>query len=135
MKNSIPRGALKASGEQFTIKAPGARSVLLAADFTKWQEHAVPLKPLSDGIWSGSVALPPGTYHYRFLVDGAWQDDPECTRRMPNPYGSQNMVREVSTSQASDATFPTRNPGSRPIKRKRTSARWNKAPKPQPVVL
>ncbi len=32
----------------------------------------------------------------RFLVDNEWRDDPECTLRVPNPYGSENAVRKVS---------------------------------------
>jgi hypothetical protein len=40
--------------------------------------------------------LEPGTYHYRFLVDGQWRDDPECTLRVDNPYGSNNAVRQVT---------------------------------------
>lgn len=39
--------------------------------------------------------LPAGRYQYRFLVDGEWRDDPECMVRLPNPYGSHNMVRIV----------------------------------------
>ena len=48
-----------------------------------------------DGVWTASVDLPPGKHHYRFIVDSEWRDDPECTLRVPNPYGSENMVRRV----------------------------------------
>jgi hypothetical protein len=34
--------------------------------------------------------------NYRFIVDGQWCDDPECSVRAPNPYGGQNMVRQVA---------------------------------------
>ncbi len=54
------------------------------------------MKQASDGLWSVSVALPAGTFQYRFLVDGEWRDDPECGQRAQNPYGGQNMVRIVS---------------------------------------
>ena len=37
----------------------------------------------------------PVKHNYRFLVDGQWQDDPACTIRVANPFGSENMVREV----------------------------------------
>jgi len=49
-----------------------------------------------DGIWTATVSLSPGKHSYRFIVDGDWRDDPECTLRVPNPYGSQDMVRQVS---------------------------------------
>jgi hypothetical protein len=48
-----------------------------------------------DGYWHADVRLAPGTYHYRFLVDGEWRDDPECTLRVPNPFGSHDSVRQV----------------------------------------
>ena len=49
-----------------------------------------------DGIWTATVDLPPGKHHYRFIVDSEWRDDPECTLRVPNPFGSENMVRRVA---------------------------------------
>ena len=81
--------------QQFTITCPGASSVQLVGDFTHWQEKPIALKQGRAGVWSASVGLPPGTHHYRFLVDGEWRDDPECTVRVANGYGSQNMVRVV----------------------------------------
>lgn len=68
---------------------------MLVGDFTHWQESPIALKKDTSGIWSTSVSLAPGTYHYRFLVDGEWRDDPECTLRVSNPFGSENAVREV----------------------------------------
>jgi hypothetical protein len=42
------------------------------------------------------VQLSPGEHYYRFLVDGEWRDDPECPMRVPNPFGGENMMREVA---------------------------------------
>ncbi|MCL4789015.1 MAG: glycogen-binding domain-containing protein [Verrucomicrobia bacterium] len=96
MNTSTVRQTKKAIEQEFTLHAPEAQAVLLAADFTNWQQRAQPMQRQSDGWWTVTVTLPPGTYHYRFLVDGQWRDDPKCTQRAPNPYGSQNMVRTVS---------------------------------------
>jgi 1,4-alpha-glucan branching enzyme len=82
--------------QTFHYTAPSATRVLLVGDFTQWQEKAVPMQKGPGGIWSASVSLEPGTHHYRFIVDGEWCDDPECTLRVPNPYGSQDMVRQVA---------------------------------------
>lgn len=91
---------MKAQGKQtdqvFTITAPGAASVALVGDFTHWQEKPIALKPVGGGQWKASVPLSPGTYHYRFLVDGEWRDDPECTLRVANPFGTENAVRQVA---------------------------------------
>jgi len=85
-----------ASKQVFSYRAGTALSVMLAGDFTHWQAEPIPMKRGKDGIWKASVALEPGVYHYRFLVDGQWQDDPECELRVPNPYGGHNSVRSVA---------------------------------------
>ena len=81
--------------QSFSYSAPGANSVQLVGDFTHWKERPINMKRGGDGIWRTSVELEAGAHHYRFLVDGQWQDDPECTLRVANPYGSQNSVRQV----------------------------------------
>jgi 1,4-alpha-glucan branching enzyme len=86
------------SVQEFYYSAPEANSVQLVGDFTHWQSKPVNLVKQADGVWKTSIALAGGTYHYRFLVDGTWRDDPQCTLRIPNIFGSHNMVREVSGS-------------------------------------
>ena len=85
--------------QTFSFNAPGAASVLLAGDFTQWRKHPIALRREPDGIWKATTSLAPGTYHYRFLVDGEWRDDPACTLRVKNPFGSQDAVRVVNAQQ------------------------------------
>ena len=80
----------------FSYRAPLALSVMLAGEFTHWQKEPIPMKRGKDGVWKASVALEPGVHHYRFIVDGHWQDDPECELQVPNPYGGNNSVRSVA---------------------------------------
>jgi 1,4-alpha-glucan branching enzyme len=94
--NSMARINTNNKKQTFSISAPGAISVLLAGDFTHWQELAVPMRQQKGGIWKATVELAPGSYHYRFIVDGQWRDDPECTLRVPNPFGGENAVRQVA---------------------------------------
>ncbi len=82
-------------GQTFSIHAPEANAVLVAGDFTHWQQDALPMAKSELGNWSVTVPLAAGTYYYRFIVDGEWQDDPACTLRVTNPYGSQDSVRSV----------------------------------------
>ncbi len=82
--------------ETFHFTAANAMSVLLAGDFTHWQASPVPLRKGPDGTWSASLPLAPGTHTYKFIVDGEWRDDPECTIHVSNPYGGEDMVRKVS---------------------------------------
>ncbi len=70
--------------------------MLLVGDFTQWQQKALAMQKGSNGVWSATVSLPPGKHYYRFIVDNQWCDDPQCTVRVANPYGGQDMVRLVS---------------------------------------
>ena len=88
--------ANKLSHRVFQFVAPSAKSVLLVGDFTRWSQKGIPMKKDSSGIWSVSVSLAPGTHRYRYIVDGQWQDDPACKSRAPNPFGSEDMLRQAA---------------------------------------
>jgi len=82
--------------QTFRLSASTAQRVLLVGDFTHWQKNGISMQKGNDGVWKTTIELPPGKHTYRFMVDGEWQDDPECTLRIPNPFGSQNMVCETT---------------------------------------
>lgn len=90
------KGGASGLAQSFSLLAPDALIVQLVGDFTQWQERPIDLQRDADGVWRATVALPPGEHHYRFLVDGEWRDDPECTLRAPNPFGGENMLRQVA---------------------------------------
>ena len=79
----------------FAFAAPDSTVVELVGDFTHWQANPVKLKKQKTGVWKANVELAPGNYRYRFVVDGQWRDDPECTLRVANPYGGEDSVRVV----------------------------------------
>lgn len=81
--------------QTFRISAPTALSVQLVGDFTGWRQAPLALSKGADGVWGIRVGLSPGVHRYRFLVDGEWRDDPECTVRVTNPYGTEDAVRQV----------------------------------------
>jgi RNA polymerase sigma-70 factor (ECF subfamily) len=74
---------------QFSLHAPEAASVFVTGDFDDWQGNIHALEQKAPGVWTATVALPPGRYHYRFIVDGKWRNDPNCDRRVDNPLSSQ----------------------------------------------
>ena len=76
----------------FTMEAPEAQNVSLAGDFNNWDISSHPFKKRSKEIWKSSINLMPGIYEYRFLVDGEWHNDPNCTTFVPNSYGSENCL-------------------------------------------
>ena len=76
----------------FKVSAPEAQNVFLAGDFNGWDVNSHPLKKDSKGTWKISIDLKPGRYEYRFIVDGVWQNDPNCATFAANPLGSENCV-------------------------------------------
>jgi 1,4-alpha-glucan branching enzyme len=82
--------------ETFRFSDADAISVLLVGDFTHWQKKPIPMRKDHGGIWTATVELGPGRHTYRFIVDGEWRDDPECAVHVPNPYGGEDMVRQVA---------------------------------------
>ncbi len=80
----------------FVTLYPRASGVQLAGDFNNWQPTATPMQRVGDsGVWQAKLALPQGTYHYRLVVDGHWQQDPYNERAELNPYGEYNSVVEI----------------------------------------
>jgi 1,4-alpha-glucan branching enzyme len=80
---------------EFSLSAPQATSVFIAGDFNQWNLSAHPLKQDKKGVWKISLALGPGQYEYRFLVDGEWQNDPNCPSLVENRFGTLNCLRIV----------------------------------------
>lgn len=79
----------------FSLFAPHAENVSIAGDFDNWDATCHPMKKDKKGAWKVSLNLFPGTYQYRFFVDGEWQTDPGCTDCVENPFGTLNCVRKV----------------------------------------
>jgi 1,4-alpha-glucan branching enzyme len=92
----MARKIKKNKRQTFRYSAHDANSVLLVGDFTNWQEKPISLHKSNGSDWAATVDLPPGPHHYRFIVDGEWHDDPECSVRVANPFGSQDMVTQVA---------------------------------------
>lgn len=84
----------------FSYSAPSAQTVVLAGDFTSWNQAPVSLKKDKAGVWKKTISLPAGRYEYRLLVDGEWRDDPQCTNRQPNQFGGENCVCVVDGAPA-----------------------------------
>ena len=79
----------------FTLKAPAAKQVLVCGEFNGWQPEAAPMTRRADGTWETSLALHPGRYQYKFVVDGNWIHDPNAKINVPNEHHSLNSVIEV----------------------------------------
>jgi chromosome partitioning protein len=82
-------------GVLFTLDAPEAIRVQLAGDFNSWIPDGNEME-FSNGIWQKMLALAPGRYRYRYVVDGHWLADPLNTSVEPSPYGDNDSVIEFN---------------------------------------
>jgi chromosome partitioning protein len=77
-----------------------ATEVRLAGDFNGWiPDKGVQSTVESEGstrVWTKVLSLPPGTYEYRYVVDGEWREDPENPLAVPGPVGGRNSILVVS---------------------------------------
>jgi hypothetical protein len=78
-------------GVLFTLEAPDARCVQLAADFNGWIPDGNEMQSIGR-LWRKVIPLPPGRYQYRYVVDGGWRTDPLNVEVEPAPWGGYNSV-------------------------------------------
>ena len=79
----------------FEYYAPLAVKVFLAGTFNGWKQNEYPLKKDRSGKWKLEIPLEPGRHEYRYLVDGAWENDQRPVECVPNAFGSWNCVITV----------------------------------------
>jgi hypothetical protein len=85
----VPGGVL------FKLEAPGATEVGVIGDFNSWGEP-IPLNDDDeDGIWIAIARMDPGTYQYKFIVDGSWRTDPSNPVNLDDSHGGRNSVMVV----------------------------------------
>ena len=79
----------------FRYENPGAQQVHLVGDFNGWDETKHPMTNKVKGHWEKNVLLLPGTYEYKFIVDGHWKKDPANEECRTNSFGTSNSVLRV----------------------------------------
>jgi len=79
---------------RFVLHAPKAEKVMLVGDFNDWSNKATPMNDEEGkGIWRLTVPLEPGTYRYKFLVDGErWVNDPAADGKINDGFGGFNSL-------------------------------------------
>lgn len=80
----------------FEIRAEPGSVVYVAGTFNDWNPQSHRLKDEAGlGVFRTTIPLVPGRYEYKFVVNGVWCIDPECTEWVRNEYGSLNSVLHV----------------------------------------
>ena len=83
----------------------GVTTLYLVGSFNDWHDTATPLVHGADGGWSLAITLDAGwAYQYRFRdQDGGWHNDWAADSYVPNEFGSENSVVDLTQSEAGPA--------------------------------
>ena len=93
MTNTNGQGPKKV---KFHLRTEPGCTVSVAGTFNEWDSNAHALSDKrNDGNFSLSVMLHPGRYEYKFVINGNWCVDPECSEWVPNAHGSLNSVLHI----------------------------------------
>jgi 1,4-alpha-glucan branching enzyme len=88
--------APKTQRAAFSVHAEIGSKVFLAGSFNNWDPTAKEMADKKgDGTFTATVALPPGDHQYKFVIDGTWCADPECSEWVQNEHGTLNSVKHV----------------------------------------
>ena len=80
----------------FTLHAERGKEVYLAGEFNDWNPTAKKLAyKVRQGIYTITIKLAPGSYQYKYVIDGCWCADPENAESIPNDQGTFNSVITV----------------------------------------
>jgi len=86
----------KAQRVTFSIRAEVGSKVYLAGCFNNWDPTAKEMvDKKGEGVFTATVSLLPGDYQYKFVIDGTWCADPECSDWVQNDLGTLNSVKHV----------------------------------------
>ncbi|MDP6979626.1 MAG: AAA family ATPase [Myxococcota bacterium] len=104
-RTDIPREEKEATSSDATrevvirYRDAQAGEVRIAGDFNGWiPDKGVRSMIESEGetrIWTKVFYLQPGTYQYRYVVDGEWFRDPDNNEWIPTPAGQENSLLVV----------------------------------------
>lgn len=80
----------------FTLEIPKGEKVQIAGDFNNWMPESLHLTH-SQGrpLWQKIMRLRPGSYQYKYLVDGHWIPDPTNDEIIDDVFGGVNSVINI----------------------------------------
>lgn len=94
---TVRQGRVPTELREVTFSFEGrVRSVCIIGDFNQWTRDSHCLQSAGAGRWSIRLNLPPGPFHYAFMVDGKrWVLDPKALFVENDGFGRQNSVAMI----------------------------------------
>ena len=97
----LPDGKVEAT---FFYGNPRATEVLLAGDFTNWQNGALPMEKGEKGFSLTKVFDAGTTVKYKFISDGNWTTDLKAPDFVDDGFGGKNSMAELDAIAGGDAS-------------------------------
>ena len=95
----VDDGTMRSVEFRYTPVISGVGNVFLAGSFNDWNDAKTRMTDADgDGTYTVSLLLPQGSYQYKFVVDGQWQQDPNNPEGADDGFGGQNSVLKVDSS-------------------------------------
>jgi hypothetical protein len=97
---SLPRPAgepQRRGTTRLSIRAPEARSVEIAGDFSEWKPLAA--RRSANGVWYADLSIPPGQYRYAFRIDGKEWRVPDGATAVDDGFGGKAAWVTVSETR------------------------------------
>ena len=96
LKDTKPLDTFKKVKQRFIFHAPEATSVKIVGNFNNWiPADASKMERKKDGTWTKNFFLAPGSYQYKFVIDGKWVEDNNNSKVVENAFGGRNSVIEI----------------------------------------
>ncbi|MBI1368634.1 MAG: hypothetical protein GC162_08255 [Planctomycetes bacterium] len=81
---------------EFAYYRPTAKRVVMAGDYNDWSIHHLSMEADGKGWWRAELALPPGEYRFKYLVDGKlWEADYATHAVEDDCHGGWNSVIRI----------------------------------------
>ncbi len=80
----------------FSVHGEKGHTVCLAGEFNNWNPSAKKMAyKARNSVYSTTIKLAPGSYQYKYIIDGTWCADPENINSVANDQGTFNSVIEI----------------------------------------
>ena len=104
----LQKKSLEGNKVEVTFRMPpldGVVELSLRGDFNGWAVKGVPLSQESDGGWVATIVLDAGkSYRYRYYDNqGTWHNDWEADGYVPNDYGSDDSIVDLTAAKEPSA--------------------------------